>query len=51
MVRFDGDVVRQFGEVYRLQNSQPLTDSGDANFFDGFWIQDAQNVSGDVILC
>lgn len=50
MVRFDGDVVGEFGVVDVLENRKPLTDRRNANLLKRIGIEDNEDIACDVVL-
>ena len=50
VVRFDGDVVGEFGVVDVLENRKPLTDRRNANLLKRIGIEDNEDIACDVVL-
>jgi len=50
MVRFDGDIVGEFGVIDVLENRKPLTDRRNTNLPERIGVENNENIARDIIL-
>jgi hypothetical protein len=50
VVRFDGDVVGEFGVIDVFENRKPLTDRRNTNLLERVDVEDNENIASDVVL-
>lgn len=50
MVRFDGDVVDEFGVIDMFEDREPLANRRDTNLFECVGVEGNEDIARDVIL-